>query len=61
MTEGGPSIAQYGRLGDAGEESLTILTDFLSREELVPTSAAPFSVPCIIRVLVGDALSYDSM
>lgn len=64
VAEGGPSLAQYGRFGDAGEESLTLLTDFLSRQENIPTFAeiegwTPYSVPCIIKVLVGDALSYD--
>ena len=45
-----------------GEESLALLTDFLSRQELIPTFAeienwTPYSVPCIIKLLVGDALS----
>lgn len=64
--EGASSIAQYGRFGDACEETLVGLTRHLTKPEYTTRYTEtpgwiPFSIPCIIKYLVGNTLSYEAL
>lgn len=63
--EGARSVAQYRRFADASKSTAQYFATFLDADayrtsgRIQLPELLPLSIPCIIKILAGDNLTYD--